>query len=244
MNNNYTHKPMVTGEWRKILFANYAVPAQLVEKYLPRGVEIDMLDHSCYLTVGALQFLYMRVLGFKTLISQSFGEVNLRFYAQRTNSTGEVQRGVVFIRQSAPPPLVCYLANLVYKEHYSPDAVRLGMRKDNPAQWQLKYTWQKSPASFMQVTAGQEAEDIPDISNAHFFADRHWGFTKLSESETSAYKVDHPKWQCYMVHDFHADINWKQWVGPDFEFMMNKQPDSVMLLEGSDIVIRNRFRLS
>lgn len=243
MNNNYSNKPMVTGEWRKILFANYAVPPDLLAKFLPRGVEIDLLDHSCYLTVGGLQFLHMRVLGYKMFISQSFGEVNLRFYARRTNSNGEIDRGVVFIRQSAPPALVCYLANLVYKEHYSSTAVRLGMRKDNPAQWQLKYTWEKSFVSFMQVTAGPQPEDIPEISNAHFFIDRPWGFTKINENETSAYKVDHPQWQGYPVHEFNGDINWKQWVGPDFEFLTDKQPDSVMLMEGSDIVIRNKFRV-
>ncbi|KIC93045.1 DUF2071 domain-containing protein [Flavihumibacter solisilvae] len=65
MNNNYSNKPMVTGEWRKILFANYTVPPDLLAKFLPRGVGIDLLDHSCYLTVGGLQFLHMRMLGYK-----------------------------------------------------------------------------------------------------------------------------------------------------------------------------------
>ena len=47
-----------------------------------------------------------------------FEEVNLRFYLKRIEVSEEVKRGVVFIKEIVPKPMITFIANTLFKEHY------------------------------------------------------------------------------------------------------------------------------
>ena len=50
-----------------------------------------------------------------------------------------------------------------------------------------------------QIETGSEAE---------FITEHYWGYTKRSDSETSEYKVEHPRWDVYQTrsHAVHIDF--------------------------------------
>ena len=46
----------LTAEWRKLAIVNYEVNPEILEKYLPNGVELDFWDGKSLISVWALCF--------------------------------------------------------------------------------------------------------------------------------------------------------------------------------------------
>src|SRR3954453_11964004 len=110
-------KVFLKAEWRKLAMANYAVDRKLLEKYLPYRTEIDTWDNTCYVSLVGFMFLNTRVKGLKIPFHTEFEEVNLRFYVRYRDGQAW-KRGVVFIKEIVPRPMLTLVANTLYKEHY------------------------------------------------------------------------------------------------------------------------------
>jgi len=46
----------LTAEWRKLAIINYEVNPEILEKYLPNGVELDFWDGKCLISVVGFIF--------------------------------------------------------------------------------------------------------------------------------------------------------------------------------------------
>jgi uncharacterized protein len=104
--------------WENIIMANYPVPTTLLEPYLPKGVELDLYNGKAYLSLVGFMFKHTKLFNIPIPFIGSFEEINLRFYVIRKEGN-KVKRGVVFINETIPYRLVAYVANLLYKEHYT-----------------------------------------------------------------------------------------------------------------------------
>jgi uncharacterized protein len=60
----------------------------------------------------------------------------------------------------------------------------------------------------------------------------------------SEYGVEHPRWSTYNVRDYNIDVAFEQVYGNSFQFLNTQIPDSVMLAEGSQIIVRSMTRIS
>ena len=99
-------RAFLTAEWRHLVMLNYEVPAALLEQLIPRGTVLDLWQDRAVVSVVGFRFLRTRLLGIPVPFHRNFDEVNLRFYVRRELPTGEVRRGVVFIRELVPRRIV------------------------------------------------------------------------------------------------------------------------------------------
>ena len=92
----------LTASWRKIVMAQYAVEPATLTPWLPCGLDLDMYQDRCLVSLVGFLFERVRVKGLAIPFHTRFEEVNLRFYVARTESDGTRKRGVVFIRELVP----------------------------------------------------------------------------------------------------------------------------------------------
>ena len=49
-------------EWRKLAIANYKIKEFLLQKYLPAGTELDILEGNCFVSLVGFMFVNTKVL--------------------------------------------------------------------------------------------------------------------------------------------------------------------------------------
>jgi uncharacterized protein YqjF (DUF2071 family) len=228
-------KTFLEAEWRKLAMANYPVDAKILEKYLPHKTEIDLWNNTCYVSLVGFMFKNTKVKGIKIPFHINFEEVNLRFYV-RYKDQGKWKRGVVFIKEIVPKPALTFVANAIYKEHYETMAMSHNWKiSDNDLT--VEYRWKEKQWNSLKVTADKNPTPIISGSEEEFITEHYWGYTKVSESKTSAYEVEHPKWDVYKTLDYSIDVDFGAVYGQDFSFLTKAKPASVFLAEGSVIKV-------
>jgi hypothetical protein len=231
----------LTAEWRKLAIANYEVDPGLLSKYLPYKTEIDLWNNTCYVSLVGFMFVNTKVKGIKIPFHINFEEVNLRFYV-KYKSDNVWKRGVVFIKEIVPKSVLSIVANTVYKEHYETLPMEHSW-KMNRDEIEVIYKWKKENWNSIEVIAENKLTDLKEGSEEDFISEHYWGYTKISESATSEYGVEHPKWQFYKVKDYSINVNFEETYSSQFGFLDSVKPKSVFLAEGSEIIVRNGLKI-
>ncbi len=233
----------LTAHWEYLMMFNYEVNPEILVPYLPKGVEIDFFNGKTYLSVVGFMFLDTKVLGISVPFHSNFEEVNLRFYVKYFD--GEIQtwkRGVVFIKEIVPKIAIATVANLVYGENY----VTLPMRHQiiaNTQDLQVNYEWKMNQKWHkIGVNVFYPPKEIPINSEAEFITEHYWGYTKL-QNTTAQYQVEHPRWQVFDVHNYQIDIDFEEVYGQPFAEYLYKEPASVLLARGSEIIVRKGAKI-
>ena len=227
--------------WRKLVMANYAIDPGLLERYRPHHTQIDFFKNTCYVSLVGFMFIDTRVMGLKIPFHVNFEEVNLRFYV-KTGKAGKVKRGVVFIKEIVPRPMLAATANLVYKENYEAMTMKHSWKKAD-GERRVSYSWRKKEWHSLEVRTGIDEFEIAPGSEEEFITEHYWGYTKASPSKTLEYEVVHPKWKVYKTLDYRIDVDFETVYGTEFRFLTTQEPDSVFLAEGSDISVLKATRL-
>lgn len=234
-------KQFLTGEWRKLIMANYLVSPDLLKKYLPYKTELDLWNGKCYVSMVGFMFMNTRIKGIPVPFHTNFEEVNLRFYVRHIDSNGEVKRGVVFIKEIVPKWAITFLANSLYREHYA--TLPMKHKWDlSPDQLEVEYLWHEGYWNYLKVSAHPESKEIQIGSEEEFITEHYWGYTQQSTRETWEYRVNHPKWKIHKVEQYSCDVAFAKLYGQEFEFLRDAKPSSVFLAEGSEISIGSKIR--
>src|SRR5688572_6934416 len=106
-------------EWRKLIMFNYAVDPALLKPYVPPHTQLDLWNDTCYVSLVGFMFLNTRVKGIKIPFHINFEEINLRFYVKYDDPEMGPKRGVVFIQEIVPKSMITWVANTLYREHYT-----------------------------------------------------------------------------------------------------------------------------
>ena len=237
-------KPFLRAEWRKLVLANYAVNPKILEPYLPYGTELDFWQNKCYVSLVGFMFLNTKVKGIKVPGHVNFEEVNLRFYVKRTGENGGVKRGVVFIKEIVPKPMITFIANQLFKENYQTLAMdHLWEEKENNRV--VKYVWYKeNRENSILVETDLKSEKVKENSKEFFITEHYWGYSKGKGNTANKYEVTHPSWEVYPVKKAEISIDFGLTYGNNFDFLNQQQPASVMLAEGSEICVGNKKIIS
>lgn len=226
-------------EWRKLIMANYEVQPEILQKYAPKGTEVDIFEGKCYVSLVGFMFMNTRLLGIKVPFHINFEEVNLRFYVKR-KVEGEVKRGVVFIKEIVPKRMLTFVANVFYNEHYQTLPMKHSWnidtnKMDISYEWKVNNKWKK-----VSVEAETKSQKIEENSQTEFIAEHYWGYSKMNDNKTTEYEVKHPTWEYYPVTKHEIQVDFEANYGTDFGFLNNEKPSSVMLLEGSEVSVENK----
>jgi uncharacterized protein YqjF (DUF2071 family) len=234
----------LTAEWRKLIMAQYAVAPETLAPWLPHGLELDLFQSRCYVSLVGFLFDRVRVKGLPIPFHTRFEEINLRFYVTRTEPDGSRKRGVVFIREFVPRRAIAFIARRFYEEPYTAIPTRHGIEL-KPEALSASYTWKLNNRwHSLAVEAAPTPQPIASGSEEEFITEHYWGYTKRADGSTSAYEVRHPRWQTYPLTSHAIDADFTALYGPAFAHLNNAQPTSVLLAEGSAVSVLNGFRLS
>lgn len=228
-------------EWRKLIMANYVIDPSLLKDLVPLHTTTDLYEGKCYVSLVGFMFLDTRVRGLRIPYHINFEEVNLRFYVKHFTRAGELRRGVCFVKEIVPRPAISMIANALYHEKYQTMPMRHSTHFQDHA-IEVSYDWQyRRKWNSLWCRAGKAPHDIAAGSEYEFITEHYWGYTKVSETKTSEYAVEHPRWQVYDVQDYRIDVDFEALYGLPFRGLAQQVPDSVFLAEGSEVLIRKGY---
>lgn len=234
----------LSARWEYLAMFNYAVDPQILQKHVPPGTEIDYFDGKALVSIVGFLFNDTRVLGIRWPFHVNFEEANLRYYIKRFDGA-RWKRGVGFVSEIVPKPLVATMANLFYNEHYS--TAKMGHQVvEKPGNLFVEYSWKKRNQyrNVMQVNASPELQDIKAGSEAEFIFEHYFGYNQLTATSTIEYAVAHPRWEIYPVTSFSIDCDIERLYGKEFvPFITDRQPHSVLLARGSSVTVKMPLKI-
>ncbi len=229
----------LTAEWRKLIMANYEIDPSILNPYLPAFTELDFFEGKTYVSLVGFLFDKTKLKGLSIPFHKTFEEVNLRFYVRHFD--GKVwKRGTVFISEIVPKPAIAFVANTLYKEHYSTMRMRYEWAYtagtlDVRYEWRHKKHWNK-----LAVQAEDQLIPIPKGSFEEFITEHYWGYNSISDKQTTEYEVRHPRWDQYNVKSYNIEADFASLYGSDFKFLQQAKPYNVLLAEGSAISVEGK----
>jgi uncharacterized protein YqjF (DUF2071 family) len=233
----------LTAEWRKLIMAQYVVEPATLAPYLPAGLELDLYEGRCFVSLVGFLFDRTRLKGVAIPFHTRFEEVNLRFYVRRRDADGTLRRGVVFVREFVPRAAITFVATRFYEEPYATLPMRHAISLTDSA-LSVSYEW-KHRGSWCSVAVETEAKPvtIEACSVEEFITEHYWGFTKRSDGGTSQYAVKHPRWMVYPVRKCAVSADFGALYGERFAALNGVEPESVLLAEGSAVSVDSGSRL-
>lgn len=233
---------LLTCEWRKLAFANYIVPAEILEKYIPPHTKLDYYNGHCFVSLVAFQFRNVKVAGLQVPFHKNFEEINLRFYVKRFDGASW-RKGTVFISEIADKTALSTLANTFFHENYKTLPTKQEIEEAHESikarySWQYDEQWQQ-----FEVISSTLASPYAKGSEAEFILDRPWGYGKHGDEETNEYKISHPAWPPYEVQEYSIQVDFMKIFGPEFSILSSATPHSVILTEGSSVSAEDRVKI-
>jgi uncharacterized protein YqjF (DUF2071 family) len=224
-------------KWENLIMANYAVDPTILIPYLPKGVELDSFEGKCYVSLVGFMFNKTKIFNVPIPYLGSFEEINLRFYVVRKDGD-TLKRGVVFINETVPYAAVAWMANYLYKEHYTAVKTKHDWELTDTSK-KINYSWKKNKKwNTIQVNAKSKSNSMKTSSVEAFIFEHYFGYTRVNENKTLEYGINHPSWKINQVIDHSIDCDFEKMYGSDFAFLNAQQPDNVILAEGSDVSVK------
>lgn len=230
--------------WEDIIMANYEIDPAILLPFLPKGVELDLFNNKCYVSLVGFMFKNTKIFNIPIPKFGTFEEINLRFYVKKTENN-TVKRGVVFINETIPYPVVAWVANKLYKEHYTVVPTKHKKTKDKENQsitfeWEVEKKWQS-----IAVTSSYHAENMENDSLEKFIYEHYYGYTKVNDYKTEEYKLQHPSWKTRKVLQYKIACDFEAMYGKSFAVLNQTEPEAVFIAEGSAVGIewkRNKLK--
>lgn len=234
---------LLTCKWKKLAFANYIVPPEVVEKHLPPFTEIDYFNENCFVSLVGFQFKDVEIAGIKVPFHTDFEEINLRFYVKRFDGENW-RKGTVFLSEIADKVALSTLANSLLRENYKTLPTKQEVRKQ-ANEWKAGYFWQfNSTWQYIKVTADATPLPTKKGSETEFIIHRLWGYGKHNEEVTNEYNISHPRWNTYKIKDYSVNVDFAKIFGPEFSILGAATPHSVILAEGSSISVKRMDKIT
>lgn len=229
----------IKAEWRKFLIINYVVDKDILLPYLPKGTELDLYNDKCYVSLVGFESLNTKFLGVKWPLHGNFEEINLRFYV-RHNDHGVFKHGIVSITEIVDSPFIAYIARKLFNEKYIFKEIRHVNDPEIVSQI-LRYEWKNKKFNKFIAEGSLRLRPVEAESETEFFTERHYSYTKtLNRKKTAEMYLEHPRWEDSRVYSYKVKVDFGRTFGKCFEVLNTAEPTSVLLVEGSDIKIKNR----
>ena len=223
--------------WDNIIMANYAIDPKILTPFLPKGVELDLFNGKCYVSLVGFMFKNTKLFNIPIPFFGNFEEINLRFYVKRIEKNKIIKRGVVFINETIPYPIVAWVANKLYNEHYTvvPTKHKIITEESSKKvkfEWLLNKKWNS-----IAVTTSTTSEKMTQNSLEIFIYEHYYGYTKTAENKTEEYKLQHPSWKTSKVLDYKIECDFESMYGKSFSVLNHIEPEAVFIADGSTVAI-------
>ena len=229
----------LTAEWKDLLFVNYEVAPEVLQPYLPQGVELDLFNGKCLVSLVGFMFLKTKLRGIGFPFYRNFEEFNLRFYVLRREGNS-YKRGVVFVKEIVPRRMITWVAYSLYGERYFYHPMKHTISETKEG-LDVSYSF-KLNGKWNGINASADAVKKPPITGTEeeFITEHYWGYTKIKNGATSEYQVHHPRWNLQRVNSHQVDIDTDALYGSQWSHYLRAEPTSVFLADGSPVTIFTR----
>ena len=229
-------KPFLTAKWTNLIFFSYAVSDATLAPYLPSGLTLDRWDGRAFVSLVAFDFSETRIRGLAVPNLpglRDFPELNLRFYVRQ----GE-RRGVMFVREFVPSPLVAGLGRLWYSEPYSAAKLTHTTTPDGAGGRVERHTlvWQGTEQYLSVCVQGQPQAPGPEDFSP-WITEQEWGFGRGRGDVPTRFRVMHPAWRTLPVISCENTLDFTALYGDRWHFLRDRAPDSVIFAEGSAVSV-------
>ena len=232
----------LSAAWNNLIMANYEIPPATLDQLVPKGVKLDFFQDKTYVSLIGFLFLNTRILGLSIPYHTNFEEVNLRFYV-RYHDSGQIKRGVSFIKEFVPRRAISIVANNIYSEKY--EAVKMKhFHHEEENCLSTGYEWKKANSWYkLHCTVEKQSHPLRGGSMEEFIAEHYWGFTKVNDKKTTAYEVYHPKWEIFPVNEYSITCDFGICFGEKFALLNKKEPSNVFMARGSKVKIFHKHSI-
>jgi uncharacterized protein YqjF (DUF2071 family) len=221
--------------WQHLLMANYVVDPVLIRPYLPYGTEPDTFNGEHYISLVGFEFNNTLVKGIGFPWHKNFVEINLRAYVKRTEGT-TIKRGVVFIKEIVPKPLITWIANIFYHERYVTMPTTGGLFSTDQSDF-IGYRWGDN--NYFEAKLGEERKKLVEGSVEEFITEHYWGYASINKDSSLEYAVEHPRWETRDVLLSKLKVNFTGLYGKQYAFLHTTQPQSILYACGSNVLVRH-----
>ena len=156
----------------------------------------------------------------------NFEEVNLRFYVRRRES-GEVRRGVVFVKEIVPRRAIAYVARWSYGEKYFAYPTRHTISEWVHLQRKFRDKWHA-----VGGVASGAASLLREGCLEQFATEHYWGYSTKREGGSVEYRLSHVPWWAWTVSETRFEGDGDLFYGDEFGECLNRAPDSAFIAEG------------
>lgn len=251
----------LTAEWRKLIMAQYEVDPRVLAARLPPGLELDLYEGRCFVSLVGFLFDRVRILGVPVPGHTRFEEINLRYYVKRQVTDGpdgheNWRRGVVFVQELVPKPAIAWTAQALYGEAYvtsrtghwwSTEGPEARAVRHHALPLEVRYDWlgprqkangYRGAAQHVAVQAESRKRAMQAGSMDEFITEHYWGYTPTRGGGTAQYAVEHNRWEIYPVERYSIACDFGAQYGDAFGNLNGREPDHVLLAEGAPVRIR------
>lgn len=217
----------MTCEWKDLIIASYEIDKKILEPYLPSHTDVDLYKGKAIISLVAFTFSRSKFFGFHVPFHQNFAQINFRFYA-KSNIDGT--KGVVFLKEFAPKPLIAFIGNKIYNEPYYYKSIK-SIRKKKKDELSTTYMYKNLKAI---AHSKLEKEDLVKGTLKHFIVDRYTAFIKNKKRKTVKYKINHKPWKTLKAHELFVDDRLLKLLPKKFK---NMKHISTYLVDGSSVSV-------
>jgi hypothetical protein len=227
----------LTAEWRYVSMLNFEIEPSVLARILPKGTELDESRGRHFISLVGFLFLDTHVLGVPAFFHRNFEEVNLRFYVRRDVGS-ERRRGVVFIRELVPLPLVAGAARLTYNEPYHTIPMRHTVVATDGELQSIEFCFglQRDECRFA-LHVGDGPKAMAAGSDEEFLSERLWGYTRQRDGGTVEYRVEHSRWKVWSPAAFQLDGPLAEFYDEPFASILSEAPASAFIADGSAVAV-------
>jgi len=216
---------------------NFEIEPSVLTRFVPKGTELDESRGRHFISLVGFLFLDTHVLGVPAFFHRNFEELNLRFYVRR-EVAGERRRGVVFIRELVPLPLVAGAARLTYNEPYHTIPMRHTVVATDGELQSVEFCFglQRDECRFA-LHVGDGPEVMAPGSDEEFLSDRLWGYTSQRDGGTVEYRVEHSRWKVWSPATFQLEGPLAEFYDEPFASILSEAPASAFVADGSAVAV-------
>jgi uncharacterized protein YqjF (DUF2071 family) len=236
--------PFLTARWTDLALVTWRIPADLLLRHLPPGLEPDRLPGDdadvAYVSFVAFRFLDTKVKGIPVPLHTDFPEVNLRAYVREQG--GARRRGVTFIAELVPKPAIAVVANLLYHEHYRAVPMQCRVEDDGDVH-RIHMSIELGERTHALTLEGRRETVMPASDSVeHFFKEHEWGFGRDGDGALVVYRVHHPQWEVYptSLDRLALAVDFGELYGEPWGALDGVAPHHVAFAVGSEIEVWGR----
>ncbi len=219
---------------KELVAVNFQCPPAILEKHLPKGLELDYFGNDTYLS---LQCMLVKKPGLvSNPFSRGFVNLSLQFYVRRINDHS--QTGMCGIRNyvgssSASRFLASKLGGradkLKIKYSNSGFGGKKGQIPEVDYQWKVDEHWNK-----LRIRARERIKNTGPETKVGFIL-RHFNLYKAIDGRTFEYKAQHPIWTVWDAAQASFTCDVQHLFGKEFVKPLGRRPASVFVSDGCEI---------